>query len=51
VRAAAEALVRETMDHAASVRKLVGLWRRALVARGRGETVGVGQATHADITG
>ncbi len=34
MRAAAAALVGETMDHDASMRRLVGLWRRALVARG-----------------
>lgn len=51
MRAAAAALVAETMDHAASVRKLVGLWRRALAARGQGQAKAAGRGSHDAVTG
>jgi glycosyltransferase involved in cell wall biosynthesis len=50
MRAAAASLVGETMDHAASVRRLVDLWRRALDARGAGGRGDRRHASHGAVT-
>jgi len=46
MRAAAAALVAETMDHDSAMRKLVGLWRQALAERGRGRPEAARRVSH-----